>query len=645
VFQLYDPDRLRYPLIRDGERGSGKFRKVTWDEVLQFAADKFQEVISKHGPQAIAMFAHGSSQQAFIALMNMMGAKNIAIPSYSQCLGSREVGWYGTYGVVFNGRESFDGINSKAMMFIGRNVLEAVQVGEAKRVIAAMEKGAKLIYADPRFTKTAAKADHWLQIKPGTDMALTLGMIAYIIKNELYNKEFIEKYTTGIDELSEHVRDISLEWTANETGIDEQQIIDVVNILTEAAPRAFVHPGRRVSRYGDDVQMTRTIAILNALLGNWQHPGGVVTMNPIGIKIPAMVRYYEGKADYERADGAGSTYPLTPTNMGLVNGIIEAIRTEKPYPIKALIAFGVNPFLHAANYDSIKEMMNKLDFVLSSDIYLNETALYADIILPESSYLERADPIAPTAYMTPFIQYRQKATEPIGDTKSAWDMVKILAEKMNYETEWRTIDEVTDLVSADLGITVDTLKEDGVYVKNELLRNSFLLSNGEHYEFNTYSGMIELYSYTFEDSWADPLPSYTAHPQPKEDEFRLLTGRLSWHTHARTQNIRPLLALQDFKVEIWVPENRAKTMGIKNGDRVFITKGNKRSKVMVALVTDKIHESALFIPHGFGRFSPFMKEAFAMAGASSANFSSNDVDSISGAAAFHNSFVKIEKAR
>ncbi len=643
VFLLYDPDRLKYPLIRDGERGSGKFRRVSWDEAASYIAEKLKMIIDVEGPRAVSMIAHGSGQDAFVDHFRMMGAKNIAIPSYSQCLGSRELAWYATYGATFTGREAFDGAGAKAMMFLGRNVLEAVQVGEAKRVTDGLDKGAKLIYVDPRYSKTAAKADYWLKIKPGTDMALVLGMIAHIIQNGLYDKAFIEDYTYGMDEMKEFYKDLTLDWAAAETGIKKESILEVTEVLLKAAPNCFIHPGRRVSRYGDDTQMIRAIAILNALMGNWQMPGGLTTMPSLNVRMPRMAVYEAPEADYERADGVGNSFPLTPANMGLTNKLMEAIHSGKPYPVKALFIYDVNPFHHGSDDEYVKEALGKLDLMVTCDLYITDAALYSDVILPEASYLERADPIKAQSFMIPFLQYREAASAPVGDLLNAWDMAETIGKKMGLQAEWLKIDDYNARVLEKTGITMDLLKEDGVYADESYKEYAYGRANGHEPEFETPYGVVELYSSLLADYGFSAFPEYTKHEQPKDDEFRLLFGRLSFHTHAKTQNLRPLLALQNYRVDMWIPAGKAQKMGIRTGDKVRITKGPKRSSEMTAFVTDMMDESCVFIPHGFGRQSKFMKSAYAMKGASDANFVSNVTDPVSGAAGFHCAFVKVEK--
>jgi len=645
IYQLYDPDRLKKPLIRVGKRGEGKFKEVSWEEATKYVAENLKKVIDTYKPKSVSLIAHGSGEHAFIKLMELIGSKNIAIPAYSQCMGSREIGWWLTYGTGFTGHEYGDGENAKCMMFLGRNILEALQVGEAKKVINGLSKGAKLIYVDPRYSKTAAKADYYLQIKPGTDLALLLGMINFVIENKLYNEKFVDEYCSGLEELKEAVKGYSLDWTSKETDIDKKAIAEICYELAKAAPSCFIHPGRRLTRYGNDTQTVRAIGILNGLFGNWGYPGGFyVLQNPPSLDGEVCEVEFEENCSCERADGAGTEYKLAPSNLGRENGLFEAILTDKPYPIKALIAYGTNYFQHYPDYEVCKKIAEKLDFIVTCDIYMTETALYSDVILPESTYLERQDPIVTQSDKYPFMQYREPATIPLFDTKGAWEISKMISDQMGFhQAKWKSIDEVNEEIAHKAGTTIEQLKRDGCYVF-PVTDGMYPQAEGKDLEFKTASRRVELYSNFLEKLGFDPIPKYERPKRAPIGQFRLLFGRMSYHTHARTQNNRWLLALHDYEVKVWINSKKAYELGINDGDKVILRKGDKKSGVLTAFVTDDIHPEALFIPHGFGRISKFMTNAYEVQGASDADFASNDVDPISGASAFQNTFVRIEKA-
>lgn len=202
IYSLYDPNRLKFPLIRTGKRCEGKFKKASWGEAFDYIGEKLKTIKDKYGAKSLASFLHGTGEEPFIILSHAIGTPNVIIPAYSQCMGSREIGWVLTYGTGVSGHSTFDLKNSKYIISFGRNLLGSLQVREAEDLTEALSRGTKLTYCDPRFSETAAKATRWLQVKPGTDLALALGMIHVLIRDNLVNMEFVKNYCYGFGELA-----------------------------------------------------------------------------------------------------------------------------------------------------------------------------------------------------------------------------------------------------------------------------------------------------------------------------------------------------------------------------------------------------------------------------------------------------------
>jgi len=639
VFQLYDTDRVKFPMIRTGERGSGEFRKATWEEAVAYIAEKSISIRDKFGPESFSLFAHGSGEHSFMNLMEVIGSPNIVIPAFSQCTGSRDVAWVATYGKPVGGKEPVDSDNTKCMMLIGRNAAEALHVGEVQEFVSGLSKGAELIYADVRFSKTAAKANQFMMIRPGSDTALVLGMINYVIQNNLYDASFVDSYTTGFDKLAKHSSQYSLEWVELETGISESAVVKACESLAKAAPHCYIHPGRRLSRYGNDVQLVRAIAILNALFGNWDMPGGFYTPVGANIKKPHMVEI-EHHASHERADGAGIKYPMAPKNLGLANKMIEAIANQDPYPVKGMFIYGTNLFHHQADSSIVKKAITASELVVTCDIYMTDTAYYSDVILPESTYLERYDPAIVTSRKSGYVQFREPAIDPVHDTKGGWEIAELISKAMGYENEFKTIKEFNSLLFEAAGTNEEYMKTNGCYVKEA--GEPFPRATGKKPRFYTPSGKVELVSSKIADLGYDELPTYTGVPRPADDEFRFLFGRTSYHTHARSQNNSWLLALHKHEVPIWINAERAEKLGIKDGDIVKVTNGKNMSGELVAKVDNLIHPEAIFTPQGFGHESTGLPRMRGK-GARTSDFCSNDTDPISGGVGLHNGFVQIVK--
>ncbi len=659
IYELYGPNRLKYPLIRAGERGEGKWRKASWEEAFDYIGKKLKPIIDEFGPSSLAMFMHGTGEEPFKTLGKLINTPNIVIPAYSQCLGSRDMGWYLTYGTTPTGHNPYDTVNSKYMISMGRNVTGAIQLGEAERINEGIARGGKLVYVDPRYSEMAAKAYRWLSIRPGADMAFVLGLIHVIIRDNLVNYEFVKNYTYGYDKLSEHVKKYTPKWAEHETDIPAKTIETIAWEFAEAAPQAIMFPARRMSRYGNDTQTVRAIAIANALIGNWGMPGGFwkISKSPIGIPTnqycaassPFHPMKFPTRWELPRADISKTEFPLAPENLGRENGMINATLSGKPYPIKAWIVYGTNPILSGSNAKKlvIKEAFKRLDLIVDVDIIPNDIGWYSDIILPESTYLERYDLPHIQGDKYPFIAVREPATKPIFDTKGSWEISGGIGKALGFDKYFKlnqkqvaeaAIEKFPDYIKK-------ALKEKGIYVFYDT--DPYPQASGSKLKFNTPTGKIELYSTTLHSydykRGYEPLPTYKSVLQPNDGEFRLLFGRVPVHTHARTQN-NPMLHKIYPDNKLWINKIDAAKLSIKNGDKVLVhSLYTKMDSLPIEVyVTDLIKRKSVFMAHGFGHISKGLEIAYHL-GAADSFLVSNDIDPISGAAAFNNAFVTLRK--
>lgn len=653
IDSTYDADRIQYPLVRVGKRGEGKFKKVSWEEANQYVYDKLTPLIKTYGPQTLATFMHGTGEPYVHALTKALGSPNIVVPAYSQCLGSREMAWILTFGTGVSGHETYDMANTKHMIVFGRNMAGALQVREAEDFAEGLARGATLTYIDPRLSESCVNATDWLQINPGTDMALALGFIHVIIRDKLANMEFVTKYCYGYDELAQHIAEYTPEWASKKCGIDAKTIERIAWDFAKYAPNVVAIPPRRMTRYGNDTQTVRAIAILNALMGNWGVLGGLWVRSGISIKLP---EYEEPKQpSTRRADGAGKgeKYPLAPANLGRTNGMYEATLSQKPYPIKAWMLYGTNPLFHSSTgVNDIYKAIENLDLLIAIDTQFSDTVMYADVVFPESTYLERDDAPYVQKDKIPFIALRRAAIKPIYDTKGCFDICKGIAEKFKLE-KWfehspsQQIDDLFKLLSEE---QAKKLKEDGVLRFEEA--DPYPIASGATPIFRTATGKVQLYVPNLEamykksgDDFA-PMPIYkdplTA---SSKDELRLLFGKSPRHTHARTQNNWLLLELQDDS-PIWINPKDATQLGFAEGDMVFLVNsktGVRANHPEKLKVTKRIKEGSVFVHHGFGHTSRAWSRGYEK-GIGDNFFASDDIDPISGAAAFNNGFVKIVKA-
>ncbi|MGD8991818.1 MAG: molybdopterin-dependent oxidoreductase, partial [Desulfobacterales bacterium] len=298
VQQLYDPDRLKYPLLRIGQRGEGKWQRLSWDQALDHAAEQMDRIGKEYTRCGFLFMAGTDMQSTFVHhFAEVYGSYNV-ISHESNCLLSRNRAFLDTFGIV----PTPDVIHCKYIIMPGANRFEALVTPDSIDLMTAMQNGCKLVVLDPRFTKTAALADEWFAIKPGTDMAFFLAIAHVLISEGRYDQKFIAEKTHGFAELSAHVQNYTPEWAALETDIPAKDIRRLAHELAAAAPAAMVYPGRRSSDYKNSTQIRRSFAIVNALLGNWDQKGGLIV--PEKIKTGSLSHdppFYEDNPD-DRVD-------------------------------------------------------------------------------------------------------------------------------------------------------------------------------------------------------------------------------------------------------------------------------------------------------------------------------------------------------
>lgn len=276
VSALYDPDRLKQPMIRVGQRGEGKFKTVTWSEALDYTAQQLKKVKDTYGPESVAFF--GSTSGAFWFtdyLSQSFGSVNSAKPSVSMCTSPRDEAALITYGQAIGGHEPVDWESTRCMVLLGSHIGEDARNTMMQDLANARARGARLVVVDPRFSSAATKADTWLPIKPGTDTALLLAWMNVLIAENLYDAVFIQKWTVGFEQLAAHVKDKTPEWAAPITDLSADQIRETARELGRNRPQALIIPGRHTVWYGNDTQRMRAVYIINALLGAVGRPGGM----------------------------------------------------------------------------------------------------------------------------------------------------------------------------------------------------------------------------------------------------------------------------------------------------------------------------------------------------------------------------------
>src|SRR6266567_2698222 len=520
LLQVYDPNRLKQPLIRAGARGEGKWRTVSWDEAFDYTAQKLSAIKEKYGPQGVLWSSTEAFAEVFFKNLGLaFGSPNI-VRHPTLCLSSVNLAYSMTYGTV----PSFDLLNAKYVIMAGANRFESFITPDTMDLIdSTMNRKTRLICLDPRFTVTASKADQWFPIKPGSDLAFILAMIHVITREGRYDKSFVENYCQGFDELAEHVKQYTPEWAEKETEIPASDIVRVAREFSDAAPRAVYYAGRRSSWYQNDFQMRRAQAILNAIVGNWDRQGGMVPNAHVALGEYMFLPWDDPKAP--RVDEIDKYFPLAAKGDGAYLKLRENVLAGAPYPVKGWMVFKQDPLNALPDQAKTLRMIEQMDFVAAIDIQMSDTAWYADVVFPESTYLERTDPVQVLSGIWPVVVLRQPVVKPLHDTKPCLEIVQGLARRLGLGQYFDySIEQWNDAAVKELPIEMplEYMKRHGVFTPPGGPKYGTTL-HPEH-RFVTKSGKIELYSDRLREAGYDPLPVYQPPAQPPAGRFRLVLG-------------------------------------------------------------------------------------------------------------------------
>ncbi len=638
---LYDPDRLKRPMLRTGARGEGKFREIAWDQALDFLAERMNDLKRRYGPESIALFPHGVASTFFSTLMKAFGTPNSAEPAFSQCRGPREVGYALTFGRGLVSPEPVDLDESKLIVLIGSHIGENVFTSQITAFATGLARGAKLIVVDPRFSVAAAKADWWLPIRPGTDIALLLAWIHVLITENLFDRDYIARYAEGMPELEAHIREFTPEWAETITELPAARIRETAHAMAAAHPAVAVHPGRHATWYGDDTQRSRAMAILTALLGAWGRKGGIFL--PTSLAMGSLARPPFPKPARGRADGTGTRYPLASEEQGLTRGLIEATLTGNPYPIKGWIVYGQNVLESIPVPGDTRKAIDRLDLMVVVDVMPVEQVNFADLVLPEATYLERYDPpaVVETA-KRPFIAIRQPAVEPLYDSRPGWWIAKQLARRLGLEDyfAFETPAQHLEALVKPLGVSLGELNVRGAvsfegrpYIEDRKPVDGPL--------FPTQSGKIELYSPMLKQLGFDPLPRYTPVADPPIGWFRLLYGRAAVHSFARSQNNAWLDALMPENA-VWINSDVARDLRLEEGESIVLENQDGAKSLPVHVrVTPGIRRDCVYMVHGFGHQSRALHLAYHRGASDTQLMTRVGVDPIMGGTGMRVNFVRV----
>jgi anaerobic selenocysteine-containing dehydrogenase len=580
VERLYHPNRLKYPQKRVGEKGEGKWERISWDEALGTIAEKLNSIKERYGAEFVA-FAKGHRRDwsdYVNRLANVFGTPNV--------VGQDHVCYVPTAAarlITFGYDGSVDGdYPARCVLWWG------------VRGRPPISEGTKSIVIDILKTEGAAAADVWLQPRPATDLALALAMLNVIVNEELYDKAFVEKWTVGFDKLREHVQQYPPEKVEQITWVPAKKIIEAARLFAKSKPAYICIHGNAIEDNLNSLQCARAQAIMAAITGNLDIPGGTIDIQAaipnVGQRIDGQEVSLWNKLPAEarrKRIGADAHLSMPPHPLwDFVDGMplqvlpqlfVKSILEEDPYLVKALCVFGSNPLVTWSNLKEVYRALKKLDFLVVTDFVMTPTAMLADIVLPAASYLE-VDSIAVSALETPVVLAKQKAVQ-IGECWSDMKILIELAKRLGLrEYFWEDVQSFNDASLASLGITFDELRQRGMIQAIRRYRKY------EEKGFNTPSGKVEVYSSLLEQWGYEPIPVYHEPPETpysapelaKEYPLIFTSQHEDLFFHSQDRHLETLRKKKPGPITIINPETAAK-LGIQEGDEVYIE--NKRGRI------------------------------------------------------------------
>ncbi len=604
-----DLERLQGPMIRDGERGSGKWKKTGWDEALDYVADKLMKVIEIYGPESVILGDRGGPftdmQKAFI--------RAIGSPNYFNHNGACSNSVHNAHNGLTGHRRntvSYDWKNCKYAVLYGRNILESLGTKEAKDFIDGLERGMKFTFFDIRWNYTAAKADSFHILNPGSDYAVNLGIIYTLINENLYDAEFVNRWVLGFDELVKFITPYTPEWAEKESGVPAREIIGIAHEMAEARPSVILHAGWMTAWTENDYYFRRSIYMIYALLGGYEAKGGLIfDKNEMEAGYKPLKKFVDivPKVDKKRFDGVGWKYKHLSPDYGLAQMVPYAVLNEDPYPVKAFINYRFDPLSAFPDPEAYKEGLKKLDLLVTIDVNYSHTGWVSDVILPEATYLERTDPVIVKSGPKPALWIRRQAVEPRFDTKPKWWILKQLADRIGVGQYFphNTVEEIISFQLKDMGLTLEDFDEKGIVF---LSKDQIVWDQQDGLKFKTPSKKIEFLSSMLENSGIPSFPAYQSPKEPPEGFFRLTTGKIAIHTQGTSLN-NPYLNEIQSENTLWINTQEAKKLGINTGDTIEISSDGV-VQIIKAYVTDYIHPKVVYTLHGYGREIPLQSRAF-----------------------------------
>jgi anaerobic selenocysteine-containing dehydrogenase len=583
---VYSPQRLKYPLKRVGQKGEGKFERIPWNEALDIIAGKLKEQKEKFGPESLAilsparrtyseylyrfLIAHGSPNYGHSGICSVQ--KTFA---FTYTLGAAPIP---------------DVASSNLIVIWGKQpVYSGSTKGNLKQILDAKERGAKILAIKPTMEPDVALADSWVPIRPGTDAALALAMLHVIINEKLYDTTFVSEWTYGFDKLKEHIQKYTPGWAEPITAVPAEQIVKVARLYATTKPACIDH-GNGFEHAPGCNNAIRAVGILMAITGNLDRPGGDIF--PVGSAMPSPrsvnLRERFTQEFVDKLVGPEFPKPFQPAFEGTSSAyyrIFDSVLTQKPYPIRAIIAPGTQPLVSTRGSKNILEALKKLDFYVIVDVMQTAEMPYADVVIPVATMYECDHPFEASGN---WIMARNKVIERLGDYKSDYEFWLDLGVKMGYGKDfWNgSIQDCMNYQLQPLNMTVEELRakptgivyemKPMVYEKyKKVFSNpSSRLSKAPYLP----QGKVAIYNTTFEQYGFNPLPEWVEPPESPTGTPELIQKYpllLSDYHTSKVYNagwLRNVPYLREVMPHptLHIHPDTAKARGIQDGDWVIV---------------------------------------------------------------------------
>jgi formate dehydrogenase (coenzyme F420) alpha subunit len=592
---IYNPDRLKYPL----KKINGSFERITWDQALTEIGEKLLMLKRQFGPAVLGVFSGSIGVEnlemaglthRFEAAFGSPNFFSVESICYRMRIRTRQITF---------GKYPSEELDSNLYILWGHNPQES----DFPLLLAMnrnLKNGAKLVVIDPKKIPLADRADMYIKIRPGTDGALALAMIHVIVDERLYDSDFVERHTTGFDGLVLHIRKYTPEWAEQITWVQASDIRKLARLFAERKGASIYQGTCTQDQTANGTQNSRAFSVLQIITGNINNPGGWV-INP-GLPLGNI-----GMTVEEEPLGA-DRYPLfyeirgKKTHFGVVTCVPESI----PEKIKAFFIIGGNPVLSMPDSNAFREAFRKLELLIVHDLFMTETGELAHYVLPACSHLEKWG-LAYTynvCHGLPYLMLRKKAIEPLHESWSEWKLFTELGKKLGIGDmfPWQSEEALVAFELGPTGLTFEQLLDDkpeGAYFKDKVY------GMGEE-GLPTATRKFEIYSNVLDEMGFDPLPTYLEPQRSPVSSPELLekyplilsTGnRNRYYTHGQFRRIKSLQKKNPHPKAEMGPET-ARVHGITDGDDVII-ETNRGSVRMRALVSERVAEGVVLVPHGW----------------------------------------------